>query len=158
MYSIGDKISYPMHGAGIVEAIEDKEVMGEVQRYYVIKMSYDNMTVMLPTKPHGAKLTRYIISTDEAEKVLEYFSSYQENVCENWNKRYRENVDRIKSGDIYEVAQVVKTLMCRDKLKGLSSSERKMLSSAKHILISELILAKNCSKDEMEQTLIRLAG
>ena len=142
MYSIGDKISYPMHGAGIVEAIEDKEVMGEVQRYYVIKMSYDDMTVMLPTKPHGARLTRYIISREEADKVLEYFSDYQENISENWNKRYRENVERIKSGDIYEVAQVVKTLM---------------LSSAKHILISELILAKSCSKEEMEQALHRLA-
>lgn len=158
MYSIGDKISYPMHGAGIVEAIEDKEVMGEVQRYYVIKMSYDDMTVMLPTVPHGAKLTRYIIDAEEADKVLDYFAEYQEDVCNNWNKRYRENIEHIKSGDIYEVAQVVKTLMCRDKIKGLSSSERKMLSSAKHILISELILAKNCSKDEMEQRLVRLVG
>lgn len=158
MYSIGDKISYPMHGAGIVEAIEDKEVMGEVQRYYVIKMSYDDMTVMLPTVPHGAKLTRYIIGAEEADKVLDYFAEYREDVCDNWNKRYRENIEHIKSGDVYEVAQVVKTLMCRDKIKGLSSSERKMLSSAKHILISELILAKNCSKDEMEQLLVRLVG
>ena len=151
MYSIGDKISYPMHGAGLVEAIEDKEVMGEVQRYYVIKMSYDDMTVMLPTKPHGARLTRYIISREEADKVLEYFSDYQENISENWNKRYRENVERIKSGDIYEVAHVVKGLMVKEKEKGLSGNEKKTLISSKQILISELVMSLEQKEDEVEE-------
>ncbi len=150
MYNIGDKIVYPMHGAGIIESIEEREVLGEIGSYYILRMAYDDMKVMFPISGISAESIRQLISPEEADKVIGYFADYTEEINNNWNKRYRENVLRIKSGDIYEVAQVVKTLMYRDKSKGLSSGERKMLSAAKQILISELVLSKATTQAEIE--------
>lgn len=150
MYKIGDKIVYPMHGAGTIEAIEEKKVLGELNNYYILRMSYDDLKVMFPITGVAADSIRDVISEEEADKVIEYFSNYTEEIIGNWNRRYRENVQRIKSGDIYEVAQVAKTLMMRDKKKGLSSGERKMLINAKQILISELVLAKNTTQKDIE--------
>lgn len=153
MYHIGDKIVYPMHGAGIVEAIEQREVLGELNQYYILRMSYDDMKVMFPTHGVAADSIRDVIASEEADRVIRYFEDYYEEVNSNWNKRYRENVLRIKSGNIYEVAQVVKMLMYRDKMRGLSSGERKMLANAKQILISELVISKNQAQEEIEELL-----
>lgn len=150
MYCIGDRILYPMHGAGVIESIEEKEILGERKHYYVLKMPCDDMKVMIPVNNVACIGVRSIICSSEADMVIRYFEEYEEEINSNWNKRYRENVARIKSGDIYEVAQVVKTLMCRDKSRGLSSGERKMLSSAKQILISEIVLAQDKLKDDVE--------
>ena len=153
MYNIGDKVAYPMHGAGIIEAIEEREVLGEVNEYYVLRMPYDDMKVMFPTSGVAADSIRNIIDTEEADRVIEYFKKFFEINTDNWNKRYRENSMHIKSGNIYETAQVVKMLMYRDKSKGLSSGERKMLASAKQILISEIVLSKNMQQQEVEELL-----
>ena len=153
MYNIGDKIVYPMHGAGIIESIEEREVLGEVGSYYILRMAYDDMKVMFPISGVSAESIRQLISPEEADKVISYFADYTEEINSNWNKRYRENSLRIKSGDIYEVSQVVKTLMYRDKSKGLSSGERKMLGAAKQILISELVLSKSTTQSEIEEIL-----
>jgi CarD family transcriptional regulator len=142
-----------MHGAGIIEAIEEKEVLGEVNRYYILRMSYDDMKVMFPINGVAAESIRSVMTSDEANKVITYFHDYYEEINTNWNKRYRENVIRIKSGNIYEVAQVVKMLMFRDKTRGLSSGERKMLTSAKQILVSELVLSKSIKQNEVEKLL-----
>lgn len=156
MYNIGDKVAYPMHGAGIIEAIEKREVLGEINEYYVLRMPYDDMKVMLPTKGVAADSIRNIIDAEEADKVIEYFKEFFELSTDNWNKRYRENSMHIKSGNIYETAQVVKMLMYRDKSKGLSSGERKMLASAKQILISEIVLSKNVSQKDVDGLLTEL--
>ncbi|MFA7637427.1 MAG: CarD family transcriptional regulator [Monoglobales bacterium] len=153
MYNIGDKVAYPMQGAGIIEAIEKREVLGEVNEYYVLRMPYDDMKVMFPTCGVAADSIRNIIDTEEADRVLEYFKTFFETNNENWNKRYRQNSIHIKSGNIYETAQVVKMLMYRDKLKGLSSGERKMLASAKQILVSEIVLSKDLNQAEVEDML-----
>jgi len=153
MYNIGDKIVYPMHGAGVIEGIEEREVLGEVNQYYILRMSYDDMKVMFPTDGVAADSIRGVITLEEANNVITYFNDYYEEINTNWNKRYRENVIRIKSGNIYEVAQVVKMLMYRDKTRGLSSGERKMLANAKQILISELVLAKGLPQNEIEKIL-----
>ncbi len=153
MYNIGDKIVYPMHGAGIIEAIEEREVLGEINNYYILRMAYEGMKVMFPVTGVSAESIRDLISPAEADKVIEYFADYTEEINSNWNKRYRENVLRIKSGDIYSVSQVVKTLMYRDKSKGLSSGERKMLATAKQILISELVLSKGTTQQAIEEKL-----
>ena len=139
-----------MHGAGVIEAIEEKEILGSVQKYYVMKMPVGDMKVMIPMQTCDEIGIRRVINGSEAEKVLEDFSGYEIEEAQSWNKRYRENMMRIKSGDIYEVAHVVKTLITRDRNKGLSTGERKMLANAKHILISELVLAKNLDQDEVE--------
>lgn len=156
MYNIGDKVAYPMHGAGIIEAIEQREVLGEVNEYYVLRMPYDDMKVMFPTSGVAADSIRNIIDTEEADRVIEYFKEFFETNTDNWNKRYRENSMHIKSGNIYETAQVVKMLMYRDKSKGLSSGERKMLANAKQILISEIVLSKNMQQKEVDELLTEI--
>ncbi|MDP4133185.1 MAG: CarD family transcriptional regulator [Bacillota bacterium] len=151
MYQIGDKVVYPMHGAGVIEAIEERVVLGEKHQYYTMRMPVGDMKVMIPLSNVKEIGLRDIIDSKKADEVLEYLSEYQSEENANWNKRYRENMVKMKTGDIFEVAAVVKMLMCRDRSKGLSTGERKMLSNAKHILISELVLAKDMKHDEIEE-------
>lgn len=150
MYKIGDKIVYPMHGAGEIVGLEDKEIFGKVNSYYVLDMPIGGMKVSLPVDAVETIGVRRIISKNEADELLDDFSKYEIEETTNWNKRYRENMEKIKSGSITSVAHVVKTLMMRDLEKGLSTGERKMLSSAKQILLSELILVKGISADKAE--------
>ena len=150
MYQVGDKIVYPMHGAGVIESIEEREVLGKKQMYYIMRMPAGDMTAMIPTVGCDEIGVRFVISREEAQKVLEAFRTtpvYQDN---NWNKRHRENMLKIKSGDIYQVVNVVKDLMYREHAKGLSTSERKMLNSAKQILVSELVLSSVAGKSDIE--------
>lgn len=149
-YNIGDKIVYPMHGAGIIEAIEEKEIMGAKQTYYIMRMPIGDMKVMIPTRNAKEIGIRDVIDKEEADNVLKSFKACSTEMDSNWNKRYRENVERIKSGNIYEVVRVVKNLMFRDKSRGLSTGERKMLNSAKQILVSELVVAKAVKQSEIE--------
>ena len=154
MYSVGDKIVYPMHGAGIIEAIEEQEIFGEKKKYYIMKMPLGDMKVMIPMENCDEIGIRDIIGRDEADRVIVAFKDLDTDFNENWNKRYRENMLKIKSGDIYEVAKVVKALMGREKEKGLSTGERKMLTNAKRILVSELVLAKGVQKNDIEDLLM----
>ncbi len=153
MYSIGDKIVYPMHGAGIIEAIEEKVVLGKKQSYYIMRIPAGDMKVMIPMNSCDEIGVRFVIGKDEASKVLEAFRSYPVEEDNNWNKRHRDNMVKIKSGDIYQVCTVVKELMLRDRLKGLSTSERKMLTSAKQIVVSELVLSNVAGKSDIESIL-----
>lgn len=156
MYNIGDKIVYPMHGAGIIESIEEKEILGKTQKYFVLKMPVGGMKVMIPTDNIEVTGVRDVVEFGVVDQVLSSFGQPNDN-CETltWNKRYRENMTKIKSGDIFEVAEVVKSLMIREKERGLSTGERKMLCSAKQILISELILAKDVEQCEIEDFITR---
>lgn len=153
MYNVGDKIVYPMHGAGVIESIEEQEVLGEKHNYYVVRMPLGDMKVMIPTKNVEEIGIREVIDVKEIDKVVEILQSNDVDDSSNWNKRYRENMDKIKTGSIFEVAGVVKSLMLRDKEKGLSTGERKMLNSARQILISELVLVKDADESEI-QTMI----
>lgn len=150
MFNVGDKIVYPMHGAGIIESIEEKEILGEKRNYYIMKMPLGEMKVMIPTHSVDEIGIREIISESDADKVLDILSEENVNVNTNWNKRYRENMVKIKGGNIFEVAEVVRTLMQREHEKGLSTGERKMLNSARQILISELVLVKGMDQCEIE--------
>ena len=149
-YKIGDRVLYPMHGAGVIEAIEEQEVLGEKHAYYIMKLSAGDMKVMIPMRNATEIGVRDIITTAQAEVVLRSFSEKRGEEDSNWNKRYRENMLKIRSGDIYEVLEVVKSLMCRERRKGLSTGERKMLSSAKQILVSELVLADAANVERIE--------
>jgi len=150
MYKIGDKVVYPMHGAGEIVALENKEIFGKVKKYYILSMPIGGMKVSLPVDSVDKIGVRDIITNIEADQLLENFSNYECDETTNWNKRYRENMELIKSGSVTKVAYVVKGLMIRDRAKGLSTGERKMLSSAKQILLSELILVKGISADKAE--------
>lgn len=158
MYNIGDKIVYPMHGAGVVESIEEKEILGQKQDYYVMKMPFGDMKVMIPTHNVTEIGIRDVISRNDADSVLSGLCNQKPIISGNWNKRYRENMVKIKSGDIYEVAEVVGSLMQREKEKGLSTGERKMLNSARQILVSELVLAKNMNQTEIEVIIAQNLG
>lgn len=153
MFNVGDKIVYPMHGAGVIESIEEKEILGQKQDYYVMKMPFGDMKVLIPTHNIDEIGIREIIDTCDVDKVFAVLQEHSINVSANWNKRYRENMVKIKSGNIYEVADVVRTLMLREREKGLSTGERKMLNSARQILISELVLAKGSDQFEIECTI-----
>ena len=151
MYNIGDKIVYPMYGAGVIESIEEKVVLGKKQSYYVMKMTLTGeMTVMIPMENCDEIGVRVVIDKQEGAKVLEEFRRTPILENDNWNKRHRENMQKIKTGDIYQVLGVVKELMYRDKSKGLSTSERKMLNNAKQIMISELVLSAVAEKNDIE--------
>ena len=149
MFEIGDKVVYPMHGAGIIEGIEEREILGEKQSYYILRFPVGDMKVMIPTANVEQIGIREVISVEEIDKVVEFLSSDQSHMSNNWNKRYRQNMEKIKSGDIYEVAEVVRNLMLRDREKGLSTAERKMLSNARQILISEIVLSKDADEEEV---------
>lgn len=150
MFDIGDKIVYPMHGAGTIVSIEEKEILGEKRRYYTMKMPIGDMKVMIPVDCVEEIGVRGIISNSDMEEVLEILSGEKSQMSQNWNKRYRNNMDKIKSGDICEVAGVVRNLSLMDREKGLSTGERKMLNNAKQILLSEIALVKDMNKEEAE--------
>lgn len=150
MYKIGDKIVYPMHGAGVIESIEEKDTLGFKHSYYIVRMPVGNMKVMIPTDNADDIGIRDIVSSDVADTVIKILKSRDDCATSNWNKRFRENMSKIKTGNIFEVADVVRSLMQRDTKKGLSTGERKMLNSAKQILISELVLVKNKKACEIE--------
>ena len=150
MYNVGDEVVYPMHGAGRIVAIEEREVMEEKQSYYILKMPSD-VKVMIPTAKAEEVGVRNIIDKQSAEKVFKILGQDETEMDKNWNKRYRNNMDKMKSGDIYEVADVVRNLSFKQKEKGLSTGEKKMLNNAKQILVSELVLAEHANKDEVEE-------
>lgn len=149
MFNVGDYIVYPMHGAGTVDAIEEKNILGQKQSYYIIKMPGE-VKVMIPTAKAEEVGVRSIIDKNSAERVFKILEEDETEMSQNWNKRYRDNMDKMKSGDIYEVADVVRNLTFKQKEKGLSTGEKKMLLNARQILISELALVQSSTQDEVE--------
>jgi len=156
MYQIGDRIVYPMHGAGIVEDIEERQFLGESQRYLVVSLPLKHMKVMLPEKNVDTLGVRDVIRSDEVSGVIQVLSDVSGEMPGNCNRRYRDNMEKIKSGDILEVARVVRNLTHMDQLKGLSTGERKMLSDSRQILVSELLLADE-SNEKVIDVMIRNA-
>ena len=150
MFEIGDMIAHPMHGAGVIDSIEEKKINGCTRQYYILKMPTGGMVVMIPMENCDAIGIRPILGYDEAEVLMETIPAIEPDMTLNWNRRYRENMQKIKSGDLLEVARVVKGLMIRDSEKGLSTGERKMLHSAKQILVSEIALSQDKSSEEVE--------
>ena len=153
MYKIGDQIAHPLHGAGVISAIETRRINGQNRDYYMMHIPVGDMTVMIPTETCDIIGIRPVIDADRADVIFDSIPDIEVTSNQNWNKRYRENMVRIKSGDLLEVAAVIKSLVYRDNERGLSTGERKMLHSAKQILISEIVLAQQASYDEVEQRL-----
>ena len=152
-FRVGDRIAHPMHGAGVIDSIVTKRINGKDREYYVLKLPAGDMLVMVPVETCDAIGVRPIVAPAEAEALLGAITGIEVEMTSNWNKRYRENMLRIKSGDLMEVASVVKGLMQRDRERGLSTGERKMLHSAKQILISEIVLSESSSYEEVEARL-----
>ena len=150
MFKVGDKVVYPMHGAGVIESVEEREVLGERRSYYIMRIPIGDMKVMVPTDNVQEVGLRQVISSGEISQVIGVLKEKKSTMNANWNKRFRANMEKIKTGDIYEVAEVVRNLVLRDKDKGLSTGERKMLENAKQILVSELVLADGAGQEKVE--------
>ncbi|MDO4565533.1 MAG: CarD family transcriptional regulator [Clostridia bacterium] len=149
MFQVGELVCYPMHGVGVVEAIEEQTVLGESAQYYQLRFVMGRMTAMVPVKTAESVGLRRLVDLKTCEEVVSFL---REGDCssesENWNQRYRENLDKLRGGDIFTVADVVKCLMCRDKAKGLSAGERKMYLTARQVLIAELAAASGREESE----------
>ena len=150
MFNVGDKVVYPMHGAGTIDSIDKKNILDEEVEYINISMP-GGVKVMVPSNQASKQGLRNIISQNDVEKVFCVLETDETAMSDNWNKRYRNNMDKMKSGDIYEVADVVRNLSFKQKEKGLSTGEKKMLNNAKQILVSELVLVENTTNAEMEK-------
>ena len=149
-FEIGDNVVYPHHGAGQVIKKEQKEILGEVREYLTIKILHNDMTVMVPCENAGKAGLRRVIDEDTVKKVLSVLSDDVSEMPKNWNRRFKHNRDKIKTGDIYELAEVVRNLAVREQDKGLSTGEKQMYTRAKKILASEMMYALEKSEDEAE--------
>ncbi len=158
MFSIGDRVVYPMHGAGVIEAIEEREILGQRKQYYIMKLPIGDMKVMIPVDGVDGVGLRQVIGQEDLMRVLDVLAGERTKMSTNWNRRYRANAEKLKSGNIFEVAEVVRNLTLREKEKGLSTGERKMLDSAKQILVSEVVLARNIPEAEAHSLLNRAMG
>ncbi|HEY8488875.1 MAG TPA: CarD family transcriptional regulator [Thermaerobacter sp.] len=147
MFQVGDRVVYPMHGAGVIEAIEEREVLGERHRYYILRLPVGDMQVMIPTATAEQSGLRPVIPAEQVPAVLESLRDAPPPLDSNWNHRYREHADKLRSGDILEVAAVVRNLSARLKSRGLSGGERRLLDQARQILVSELALASGIGRD-----------
>ena len=152
-FQIGAKVVHPMYGAGILESVVQKKVNGVTRAYYIMRLPERSMVVMIPVENSAEIGVRPVVDRDRADEVLAAIPGIQVEMTSNWNHRYRENMERLKSGDLLEVARVVKGLTARDTARGLSTGERKMLHSARQILISELVLSKSLSYEAVEREL-----
>jgi CarD family transcriptional regulator len=157
LYKVGDKVVYPHHGAGTVVKREKREVLGEKREYLTIKILHNDMTVNVPAENAELVGLRKVIDEEAVKKVVKYLTSGGTEMPKNWNRRFKHNRDKMKTGDIYELAEVVRNLALRDGEKGLSTGEKQMYVKAKKILASELMYAKNMSEEEalawLEETL-----
>lgn len=150
MFQVGDLVCYPMHGVGVVESIEEQQVLGEpVQKYYLLRFVMGRMNAMVPVDKAESVGLRPLVDKQSCERVVSYLKT---DVCadesDNWNQRYRENLDKLRLGDIFSVADVVKCLIRRDREKGLSAGERKMYLTARQVLVAELAASSGREEDE----------
>ena len=150
MLHVGDKVVYPMHGAGVIAGIETCEVLGEGKSYYVLQMPMGNMKVMIPTDNVDNIGLRDIISEDKVGEVKDVLEDKPEKAQGSWNRRFHANLDRMKTGNICDVAAVARNLILQDRQRKVSSGERRLMDLARQILISELVYACDKTPDEIE--------
>jgi len=152
-FDVGDKVVYPHHGAAVIESKETMEAFGETHEYLVLKLAYGDLTLRVPTHKCDEVGLREVINDEEVEEVFAVLRKKEARMPTNWSRRYKNHVEKLKSGDIYQVAEVVRNLSIRDKDKGLSAGEKRMLSKARQILVSELTFAIGVSEEEAENKL-----
>ena len=158
MFKIGDKIVYPNHGAGIIDSIEKKEFLGEEKDYFIIKMPIGSMDISIPMANIDKMNIREVIGKEEGDEVLKILDDDPTQMSNNWNVRYRQNQEVIKSGDIFEIAKMVRNLAILDKKKGLSTTEKKLLNRARRIMASELVMAGSLEKEKAEEMIDESIG
>ena len=153
MFEVGDKVVYPHHGAGTVVTKEKRIVLGEEREYLTIKILHNDMTVNVPCENAEKVGLRWVIDEQMVEIVVGALTGVSTEMPKNWNRRFKHNRDKMKTGDIYELAEVVRNLALRDGEKGLSTGEKQMYVKAKKILASELMYAKGMDEEECAEWL-----
>ena len=143
MFAVGDRVVYPMHGAGLIEKIEDRQILGETRAYYIIRIKSGNMQVMVPVKGAEDIGLRYVVDAGEFDEIYKVLGSESTPMDENWNRRNRDNMEKLKTGDPEQVAEVIRNLVRVDRVKKLSTGEKKLLNTAKQILCSEMTMVLN---------------
>ena len=147
-FDVGDKVVYPHHGAATIEKKEKRTINGEEREYLVLRVAYGDLTLSVPAENAEKVGLRDVINDEEVEEVFAVLRKKEARMPTNWSRRFKNHVEKLKSGDVYQVAEVVRNLSIRDKDKGLSAGEKRMLVKARQILVSELTFA--CSVDEEE--------
>jgi CarD family transcriptional regulator, regulator of rRNA transcription len=153
LYKVGDKVVYPHHGAGTVVKKEKRDVLGEKREYLTIKILHNDMTVNVPSENAEKVGLRKVIGEDMVKVVVKALTGGGTQMPKNWNRRFKHNRDKMKTGDILELAEVVRNLSLRDHEKGLSTGEKQMFVKAKKILASELMYAKDMDEEEAAEWL-----
>ncbi len=138
MFKIGDRVVYPMHGAGLVESIENRTILGEERSYYIVRIKHGNMQVMVPVSGAEAVGLRGIVEPKALDPIYDALGAESTPMDENWNRRNRENMEKLKTGDLSKVAEVIRNLTRVDRVKKLSTGEKKLLNNARMILSSEM--------------------
>jgi CarD family transcriptional regulator len=157
-FDVGDKVVYPHHGAATIEKREKKEAFGKKQDYLVLRLAYGDLTLMVPADNAEEIGLRDVINDEEVEEVFAVLRKKEARMPTNWSRRFKNHVEKLKSGDIYQVAEVVRNLTIREKDKGLSAGEKRMLGKARQILVSELTFALNADEETAEAKLDEVLG
>ncbi|MGH2735022.1 MAG: CarD family transcriptional regulator [Actinomycetota bacterium] len=158
-FAVGDKVVYPHHGAAVIEKLEEREMFGEKREYFILKLAYGELTLMVPTDSTEEVGLREVTPAKEMPKVFKVLKKNEPTTnTTNWSRRFKANVEKLKSGDIYQVADVVRSLHQRDREKGLSAGEKRMLTKARQILVSELTFSQDCDEAEAEKMLDEVLG
>ena len=152
-FDVGDKVVYPHHGAATIERREKKEAFGEKRDYLVLRLAYGDLTLMVPADNAEEIGLRDVINDEEVEEVFAVLRKKEARMPTNWSRRFKNHVEKLKSGDIYQVAEVVRNLSIREADKGLSAGEKRMLARARQILVSELTFALNVDEEAAEARL-----
>jgi len=154
MFKIGDMAVYPAQGVGVIEDIENREVMGTKQAFYILKIMGNGMKIMIPTKSAKSVGLREVISEKEISKVYDILKNKDVTIDkQTWNKRYREYLEKIKTGSVYEIARVLRDLLILKNDKNLSFGERKMMDTAKNLLVKEISVATKSDETKIEEDL-----
>ena len=157
-FDVGDKVVYPHHGAATIEKREKKTAFGKRQDYLVLRLAYGDLTLMVPADNAEEIGLRDVINDEEVEEVFAVLRKKEARMPTNWSRRFKNHVEKLKSGDIYQVAEVVRNLTIRERDKGLSAGEKRMLGKARQILVSELTFALNVNEEAAEETLDEVLG
>ena len=152
-FDVGDKVVYPHHGAAVIEKREKKDVFGENREYLVLRLAYGDLTLMVPADNTDEVGLREVINDEEVEEVFAVLRKKEARMPTNWSRRFKNHVEKLKSGDIYQVAEVVRNLSIREADKGLSAGEKRMLARARQILVSELTFALAVDEEAAEARL-----
>jgi len=150
VYEVGAKVVYPLHGVGVINSIEDKIVLGEKRSYYIIRLAISDMTVMIPTDKSDQLGLRLVVRDQDVRKALKLINSGITKMEEDWKARYQQNFEKIKSGSILDVAEVVRNLFHRNRIKELSIMEKKLYENAYRLLVDEISYVKDMEKEEVQ--------